>query len=137
MSLVSQALAWLRTLLLAPHEGRTPTPATAPDNSRALPVGYPSPGSWARALRQARQRRAPHLWPPAEPVAHTDATDTGGPVRAYVLLIEERHHALLSAHERHQEAPRPQRALRGALPLAAHEVDIAPRAVTCGTKVNA
>lgn len=106
MPLVSQALAWLRTLLLGPHEASTATPATALDNSRNLPAGHPSPASWARVLRQARRRRAPHLWPSAESVAYTDITDTWGPVRAYVLLPEEGHHALLPDHERQQEAPR-------------------------------
>lgn len=100
MSLVSQALAWLRTLLLRQHDVNTPTPATPPDNRSNTPTGYPSPISWARVLWQARRRRAPHLWPPAEPVVHTDTTDIWGPVRAYVLLTEEGHHALLPDHER-------------------------------------
>lgn len=97
MHLVSQPLAWLKAVFCGPPEsGRAPRSRT-PEPGTQLSVSCPSPQMWGAILAGARRRRAPHLWPPAEPPALADDFHIGTLVRAYLLPEDERTRALASS----------------------------------------
>lgn len=97
MRLVSQPLAWLKAVFCGPPESSRAPRSRTPETGTQLSAGCPSPQMWGAILAGARRRRAPHLWPPAEPPALADNFHIGALVRAYVLSEDEQTRGLASS----------------------------------------
>jgi hypothetical protein len=96
MHLLTQALKWVRTVTLGWGTPSMHERAGRESGLDATPrqVRQPSSREWGRILHRARQRRAPHLWPPGRPQRRTEF-DIGLLIRAYVLSPDERRSALI------------------------------------------